>query len=414
MQILVLLVLTVQQKNKIWSISLVSFCWSTASMMVTSVLPIYLIENLHIGYTKIGYLEGMAVFCAFAAKVFAGILSDKLQKRHILIVLGSILSVITKPMLALSATYHMIFVTRFIDRFAKGIRSAPTDALIADLNPESLNYAFGFRQAIYILGAVFGAILSILIMFLIGPKYQIIFYISLIPALIAVIILLLFVEDPVFPKTQQISDINNKQFFMDLNDLKKFSAYYWAILFITFFLMIARFSESFLSLKVKQFGWPVCWLPLIIIISDLSHSYFSFVSRKFATQAATERLLMIGLVVLIVANITWILANNNLTIVIAIILTGMHLGITQGVLRSLVASSSPNINGTAFALFYLVSGCGVFIGNLIAGILAETFWLSAIFIGGMTASTAALILLLGLKIYRNKYYAAETSGVTLE
>lgn len=403
MQILVLLVLTVQQKNKIWSISLVSFCWSTASMMATSVLPIYLTEKLNIGYAKIGYLEGMAVFCAFAAKVFAGILSDWLQKRHILIVLGSILSVITKPMLALSTTYNMIFIARFIDRFAKGIRSAPTDALIADLNPERLNYAFGFRQAIYILGAVFGALLSILIMSLIGPEYQIIFYTALIPASIAVVVLLIFVKDPVFPKHNKF---NYKQSFININDFKNFSVYYWSVLFITFFLMIARFSESFLSLNVKQFGWPVHWLPLIIIISDLSHSYFAFISRKFATQAAAERLLILGLMILIIANITWALADSNLTIIISIVLTGMHMGITQGVLRTLVAmsSSNVNVNGTAFALFYLVSGCGVFIGNSIAGVLAETFWLSAVFIGGMIASSIALILLLGLRLYRNKFY----------
>lgn len=389
-----------QQKNKIWSISLVSFCWSTASMMAASVLPIYLTETLNVGYAKIGYLEGMAVFCAFVAKVFAGILSDRLQKRHLLIVLGSIISVITKPMLALSSTYNMVFVTRFIDRLAKGIRSAPTDALIADLNPKSLNYAFGFRQAIYILGAVFGALLSMLVMFLVGSQYRLIFYIALIPAFIAVIILLLFVEDPIF----SVKDPVNQPSLVNIDDLKKFSAYYWSVLFITFFLMISRFSESFLSLRVKQFGWPVCWLPLIIIISDLSHSYFAFISRKFSTQAASEWLLIVGLIVLIVANIIWFSAENNFTIVLSIILTGMHLGITQGVLRTLVAMSSPNINGTAFALFYLVSGCGVFIGNLIAGVLAEAFQLSAIFIGGMIASTVALITLFSLKLYQQKYY----------
>lgn len=402
MQILVLLVLTVQQKNKLWSISLVSFCWSTASMMATSVLPIYLTEKLHIGYAKIGYLEGVAVFCAFAAKVFAGILSDWLQKRRSLIVFGSILSVLTKPMLAVSNSYNMIFIARFIDRFAKGIRSAPTDALIADLNPENLNYAFGFRQAIYILGAVFGALLSILIMYLIGPEYQIIFYIALIPALIAVIIALIFIKDPIL-LTSKKPILKN---FIRIKDLKNFSVYYWSVLFITFFLMVARFSESFLSLNVKQFGWPVHWLPLIIIISDLSHSYFAFVSRKFATQAAAERLLMIGLIVLIAANVAWVLASNNVTIIISIVLTGMHMGITQGVLRTLVAMGSPdlNVNGTSFALFYLVSGCGVFIGNWIAGMLAETLYLSAVFIGGMIASSIALIFLLCLRFYRNKFY----------
>ena len=392
-------------KDQIWPISLVSFCWSASSMMVASVLPIYLVEVLNVGYVKIGYLEGMAVFCAFIAKVFSGILSDRVQKRHLLILIGSIITVITKPMLALSTTYSSVFLSRFFDRLAKGIRSAPTDALIADLNPGTLNYAFGFRQAVYILGAVFGALTSMFIMFIFElHSYRFIFSLAVIPAVMAVIILLIFVKDPVFYKVKQLNEkISIRHIsFINFSDFKKFPGYYWGLLFVTFFLMIARFSESFLSLKAKQFGWPICWLPLTIIISDLSHSYFSFISRKCATQDSAEKLLIIGLFTLIVANATWILANSNTTLIIAIILTGMHLGITQGVLRTLIAMSSPSINGTAFALFYLVSGCGVFIGNLIAGFLAQSFYLSAIFIGGMVAASISLILSLGINFYRRK------------
>lgn len=413
MLILLLLILTVLQRknNKIWPICIVSFCWSTASMMVTSVLPVYLTEQLHVGYLKIGYLEGIVVFCAFITKVFSGILSDYLHKRHLLILIGSIFGIITKPMLAIANTYSLVFLSRLIDRFGKGIRSAPTDALIADLNSKKLNYAFGLRQAIYVLGAVFGAILSILIMFLVESKYDIIFYIATIPATLAVIILYLFVKDNINRSDINLNpnnlSINNKlvtkQFKFNIMDLKKLPKYYWFILIITFFLMVARFSESFLALKVKQFGWPIFWLPLIIIISDLSHALFAFFTRRSRTKIASEKLLILGLIILIIANINWYLANSNLMLIIAIILTGMHLGLTQGILKTLIAMSSlhinPNINGTAFSLFYLVSGCGVFIGNLIAGLLAETFWLSAIFIGGAVASSIALMLLLGIKFY---------------
>ncbi len=134
--------------------------------MAASVLPFYLTETLHISYAKIGYIEGVAIFLAFVAKIFSGVFSDWLQKRSALIFLGSIVSVITKPMLALCSSYQMICVTRSIDRFAKGIRSAPTDAWIADVNSNNLSYAFGVRQALYTLGTVFGAIFSILIMLL--------------------------------------------------------------------------------------------------------------------------------------------------------------------------------------------------------------------------------------------------------
>ena len=399
-----------QNNNNIWAISTVSFCWSFASLMAASVLPFFLTEILHVSYAKIGYIEGIAIFLAFVAKIFSGIFSDWLKKRYILILFGSIISVITKPMFALSSSYQMICLARSVDRIAKGIRSAPTDALIADSNVNNLSYAFGVRQALYTLGTVFGAGFAILMMYFVGLKYEIIFYVATVPAVIAVIVLLLFVKDPISSLRdpllvdQKLTDQKtNKKPFGHVYDLKKFSGYYWGILFITFFLMIARFSESFLSLKVKKFGWSIHWSPLIFIVLDLSHSYFAFVSRKFFTKAATEKLLLVGLMVLILANIMWFFADTNLMLIISLILTGMHLGFTQGVLRTLLATSVSELYGSAFALFYLVSGCGVLIGNSLAGVLAETFELSTVFIGGMVSSSIALLLLLGLRFYRNKF-----------
>lgn len=382
--------------NTILPISFASFFWSVSTLMAASVLPFYLTETLHISYAKIGFIEGMAICLAFLAKIFSGFFSDWLQKRHILILLGSIFSVITKPMLAFSASYNMIFLARSIDRLAKGVRSAPTDAWIADANSNNLSYAFGLRQALYTLGTVFGAGIAILVMFFIGLEYKIIFYIATIPAMLAAIVIFFFVKDV----PQSIS--NKKISFGNIYDFKKFSGYYWGILFVTFFLMIARFSESFLSLKVKALGWSIHLSPLIFIILDLSHSYFAFFSRKFFTKAATEKLLLIGLIILILANITWFFAENNVTLILSLILTGMQLGFTQGVLRTLIASSVTELYGSAFALFYLVSGCGVLVGNTIAGILADSFDLSAIFVGGMVASCVALLLLLSLNFYRNK------------
>jgi len=363
--------------------------------MAASILPFYLTETLHISYAKVGFIEGVAICLAFLAKIFSGFFSDWLQKRYILILLGSIVSVITKPMLALSSSYQMICLARSVDRFAKGIRSAPTDAWIANANTKNLSYAFGLRQALYTLGTVFGAGIAILIMLFIGLEYKIIFYIATVPAILAVIVIFLFVKD--------VPSISNKKLsFGNIYDFKKFSGYYWGILFVTFFLMIARFSETFLSLKVKALGWPIHLSPLIFIILDLSHAYFAFISRKFFTKAATEKLLLIGLIILILANIMWFFTENNLTLIFSLILTGMQLGFTQGVLRTLIASSVSDLYGSAFALFYLVSGCGVLVGNTIAGRLAESFNLSAIFVGGMVASCIALLLLLSLNFYRNK------------
>ena len=150
--------------NLTW-VAWMSFFWSVSSLMVFSVLPAFLVDELKMGHSHIGFVEGLAISSSFLSKFFAGFLSDVFKQRKPLIMVGTILSLLTKPLFALCTSAGLMFGLRFTDRLSKGIRSAPTDALIADLSSSHL-YAsnFGMRQALYTLGDVVGAVVAMIIM----------------------------------------------------------------------------------------------------------------------------------------------------------------------------------------------------------------------------------------------------------
>ena len=278
-----------------------SFLWSTSSLMVFSVLPAFLVDELNIGHSKIGIIEGLAISSSFLSKFFSGFLSDVLKKRKPLIVLGTVLSAITKPLFAVCTGAGMMFGLRFVDRLSKGIRSAPTDALIADLSDSSLyGTSYGLRQAYYTMGDVTGAVIAMLIMILSNNNYRLVFTLSLIPALLAILILWLLVK----PNTESSTYIDNKFHFKEIKlaNLKEFSPAFWWLMAAFFFLMLARFSEAFLTLKAKDVGWAVAYLPALIIIKDLVHAALAGPSGQIADRISRTQMLTFGLLLMIAAQ----------------------------------------------------------------------------------------------------------------
>jgi len=153
-------------KSGLWGISWMSFFWSASSLMVLALLPTFLTEELGASHTKLGVIEGVAIFIAFLSKFLSGVLSDIFRTRKPLIAVGSFFTIIVKVIFALATSISWIFVARSIDRLSKGIRSSPTDALIADLSPKSeRGKNYGLRQSMYTMGAVTGSFTAAMLMY---------------------------------------------------------------------------------------------------------------------------------------------------------------------------------------------------------------------------------------------------------
>lgn len=390
-------------QESVWPIAWVSFFWSTASLMVLAILPVFLTEELHLNYKGIGLLEGVAIAAAFSAKVITGIASDYWRRRKLLIIIGSLMTAITKPMFALATSWVLMFVSRFVDRLGKGIRSAPADALVANIScKDTVNYNFGIRQALYALGTVCGSTIAMIVTMQHGTNYRLIFFAATIPALAALTLLFFTVTEP-----KVIVHNSNWQWkFTDIFQLQKL---YWFILLMTTVLMMARFSEVFMLLQAKQVGWSISLLPIVIITVDLFHAGSAFANKKLVDKLGDTNLLIMGFLLLIGADILFAFSNNWPLIIVGIIFNGLHLGLTQGILRAMIAKIClQHLVGTAFSLFYLVSGFGVLCGNYLAGSLADTYGLSAAFIGGMCATIVAMAIFICCH-----YRVKATSPVTI-
>jgi MFS family permease len=337
--------------------------------MVFSLLSMFMRDELNLTYRELGSIEGFAIFMAFMAKVFSGILSDYMKSRKSLILVGTFASILIKPMFALAGGMFWIFFARTIDRFSKGIRAAPTDALIADLSPiKGEGTSFGIRYTLYALGFMCGGGLASLIMYLSSNNYRLVFWLALIPAIISFLILHFYVTEPRLGMIKSAS--RNREW--KWRDIKHLPNTFWNLLVVTFILMNARFSESFLSLRAKELGFAIAAIPLAMILYSLVEAFAAMPTGKFADKFNRRKILLAGILVLTITNFIMISAPIKEAIWGGMLLAGLHMGMTQGLLSALVAESTlPHLRGTAFALYYFVVGVAVLTGNHIAGYLSD-------------------------------------------
>ncbi|MES2607744.1 MAG: MFS transporter [Pseudomonadota bacterium] len=378
--------------KSLWAISWVSFFGGMASTMALSLVSLFMHEELHLTYTELGAIEGFAVFMAFMAKVFSGILSDYIKARKSLILLGTFGSILIKPMFALAGGIFWISMARTIDRFSKGIRAAPTDALIADLSAEKgEGSSYGTRYALYALGFACGGAIASLLMHTSSNNYRLVFWLSLIPATLAFLILYFFVTESTETKDKKVSRSKEWKW----RDIRYLPTQFWHLMVVTFILMNARFSESFLSLRAKDLGFAIAIIPLSMVFYHLIDACGAMSTGKLADRFNRKKILLTGILVLTITNLVMIYAPAKEIIWVGMLLAGLHMGMTQGLLGTLIAESTlPHLRGTAFALYYFVAGIAVLTGNHIAGALSD--WMHGAvgaFWGGLFFTVLAAIYL---------------------
>lgn len=387
-------------QQSLTAIAWMSFFWSSSSLMVFSVLPTFLTDVLGASYTKVGLIEGIAISASFASKLFSGILCDKWRSRKPLILIGTLFTVALKPVFAVAASIQWIFGARLVDRLSKGLRAAPTDALITDLSEEvHRGKSFGLRQALYTLGAVFGALIATYLMFKTGNDYRFIFWCSTVVAGASLVILLFYVHP-----SQHTSEQSAPHWHW--REIKELPAAYWQVVLITTTLMVARFSEMFLNLRAKEVGWSVAALPLLVVAMDIVHAGVAYPMGKRSDKINRTRMLLEGIFILVIADIVMVTIPNFYGSLIGILLIGLHMGITQGLIKAMVAESIPfHLRGTAFGIFYLTSGFAILFGNTVSGTLADRYGLFAPFLFGGAFAMLSCYLILRLKLSEKKAVA---------
>ena len=373
----------------IWVLGFVSMLMDISSEMVHSLLPMFLVGSLGVSVLVVGLIEGLAEATALIVKVFSGSLSDYLGKRKGLAVLGYALGALSKPLFAISSGAGLVITARLIDRVGKGIRGAPRDALVADIAPpEVRGAAFGLRQSLDTVGAFTGPLLAVGLMLLWANDFRAVFWVAVIPGLLSVLLLMVGVTEPErhadAPRTNPINRAN----------MRRLSAAYWWVVGIGAVFTLARFSEAFLVLRAQQLGVAMAWVPLVMVAMNLVYAASAYPFGWLSDRVSHSRLLVAGLLVLILADAVLAVSTDWVSLLIGVALWGVHMGMTQGLLATMVADTAPaDLRGTAFGLFNLVSGVAMLVASVVAGWLWETQGASFTFVGGGIFAVMALLFL---------------------
>ncbi len=373
-----------------------SMLMDISSELVHSLLPIFMATVLGASMATIGVIEGVAEATASITKVFSGGLSDYLRKRKPLVVLGYGLSAVTKLVFPLASSLWWVFSARFVDRVGKGIRGAPRDALIADIVPPAQRgKAYGLRQALDSIGAFLGPLLAVACMAWLANNIKAVMWVAVVPGFLAVLLLLIAVREPEAPGRS--ADAPRR---MALAALRQLHVRYWYVVALGALFTLARFSEAFLILRGRDVGMGIGSTPLIMVAMNAVYAALAYPAGVAADRLSARTLLILGLVVLLVADIVLALADSPSLALGGAVLWGAHMALTQGLLSKLVADTAPSpLRGTAFGIFNLVSGVSLLLASVIAGALWESFGAPATFTAG--AAFAALAAL-GLLFYRSK------------
>ena len=374
----------------IWMLGMVSLFMDIASEMIHSLLPLFMVDLLGTSALMVGIVEGLAESIALIVKVFSGALSDHLGKRKGLALFGYALGALSKPLFALASTMDVVLSARLIDRVGKGIRGAPRDALVAEIAPPSLRgAAFGLRQSLDTVGAFLGPLLAVALMLAWNNDFRSVFWVAVIPGGISVALLLFGVSEPqAHPDAKRSNPIR-------LENLKQLNAGYWWVIGIGSIFTLARFSEAFLVLRANQAQIPLALIPLVMVGMNLVYAMCAYPFGKLADRVNHRRLLAAGLVMLIASDIVLALNMHWLGLMFGIILWGIHMGMTQGLLTTMVADHAPkNLLGTAFGIFNLASGLAMLVASLVAGYLWDQMGAETTFLAGATFAGLALMGLL--------------------
>lgn len=368
--------------RNVFASGLVSFFMDISSEMIYPLVPLFLANVLGTSKAVIGLIEGTAESTASLLKVFSGYLSDRTGNRKWLMAAGYGVSTLSRPFVALAAGWQQVLGARFIDRFGKGIRTAPRDTIIAEATDKAfLGRAFGFHRSMDTLGAVVGPALAFFFLGLFSNNYRAVFWLSIIPGIIAVVLIILFIKEKTKPPAIP-------------SERPKLTLAHFDWRFKFFVLIAALFalgnsSDVFLILKAQQTGIPTLMIPVVYLLFNLIYSLTAIPAGMAADRFGKKRVILAGFILFAFIYYAFAVAGNTKTIWALFALYGVFMGLTEGIQKAFLATIiSVDFKATAFGVYNTAIGLAMFPASLLAGWLWDNVSPAATFYFG--AATAAL------------------------
>jgi len=375
--------------RNILTLGLVSLFTDISTEMGYSIIPVFLKDVLKTSPVLIGLIEAIAESTASTLKSFSGYISDRLKKRKALIFIGYSLSTVIKPLLAVSSAWWHVLAIRFADRFGKGIRSAPRDALIAESSkPEYFGRTYGFHKTLDNLGAVLGPALAFVILSISNQNYRLVFGLAFIPALVAILLILFGVKDIIVQSARTF-----RFSFRALNPKFK-----WFLLVLVIF-TLGNSSDAFLILRARDIGIAGKFIPLLWLVFNVSNFLSAYPAGAISDRIGRQKSIFIGFMIFCVSYAGLAFSPHPLTVWVLFIFYGLYYGFSEGNLKAFVADlTPPDIRGTAFGIYYTAVGVTLLPANLLMGILWQKYgFRNALLVGSALSLISGLMLITMLR-----------------
>jgi len=376
----------------IWVFGFVSMLMDVASEMIHGLLPAWLVGSVGLSVAMVGLLDGVAEGTALVVKVFSGALSDALGRRKPLAVIVYGLAALSKPLFAIGGV-SVVVGARIIDRIGKGIRGAPRDALLTEIAPPSMRgAAFGLRQSLDSVGALLGPLLAIALMWALHDDARTVFLVAAIPGVLSVLLLAVAITEPP-PPPSSTTTASRFRWPLQRHELRQLPRSFWWIVVLATAFMLARISEGFLVLRAQEQGLALGLVPLVLVGMNAVYAASAWPVGRLADRMPRPTLLAVGLVMLLAGHLV-LVQDGLVAVAIGVVLWGLHLGLSQGVLSAMVADAAPvSLRGTAFGLFHLVSGAATLVSSTMAGLVWQRQGPAATFMLGAVATGLTLVAL---------------------
>jgi MFS family permease len=372
-------------------LGVISLLTAMSSSMVYGLLPVFLVRVLGATVASVGLIEGIAEAMTSFMKIVSGFASDWMGRRKPLVLLGYAVSAINKVMFPLAGDVFTVLVARVIDRAGKGMRDAPRDAFLTDVTPAKIRGSgFGLRLAFYTTGFVIGPLAAIALMKLSGDNFRLVFWIAVIPAFMAIVVLLFGMKEPA-RKTFAYRPLRMPR----RAEFARLAGPFWWAIAIASLLSLARFSHAFLVLKAHHVGVDAAFVPIMLVIMHLVYAAAAYPCGVLADHIDRRLQLGVGAAILVGADIVLAMAQVGWISVVGAALWGLQMAVTQGLLLASVGDAAPaELRGTAFGIYDLAVGVAAFVASSAAGAL----WMVggpelAFGFSGVIAVTAILLLL---------------------
>ena len=370
---------------------LVSFFMDVSSEMIYPLVPLFLANVLGINKSVIGLIEGIAESTASLLKVFSGWFSDKIGNRKWLMAAGYGISTLSRPIVALATGWHHVLGSRFMDRFGKGIRTAPRDAIIAESSEKThLARAFSFHRSLDTMGAVVGPALAFLFLGIFSNNYRAVFWLSIIPGAIAVLLIIFFIIEK--KKTTTAYSERPKL------TLKHFDWKFRVFVAIATLFALGNSSDVFLILRAQQIGIPTVMIPIVYLLFNLVYSFSAIPAGIVADKFGRKKVILLGFILFAILYYGFAVAKDATTIWFLFGFYGIFMGLTEGIQKAFLATIiPPDFKATAFGVYNTAIGIATFPASLIGGWLwdyvspAATFYYGAIMAGLSSAMFIAYI-----------------------